>query len=407
MLKTGAGVLIGPILRFLEARLVYDGLARRYTWKDQEMKKYNSVWILGLLCLWIGFGSGTRALWADPTPGPTDWSDWEKYRGSVVHPATIMKPQDLTRAKENIRRYGWARAEVERVRESADEVLETLTAESIEGMIGYTTPGCTGPCPACRARGLPWHPNGSWSWSAARPDQLECSVCETVFPNENFPETVVVECTWGRGQKFTFIGGETFKCFGYTHARPSLSGIIRARKVAHMRRLVETLATAYALTGETRYARGAKAILLRFAEVFPEYLVLAGYGYGEYAGMDPHVAAERINDLPADELVYPPNKPDRKIYTGYWSATRIGTSGMDGLWFVPIAVAYDLTCTALENGIPVYSEAEKRHIERDLLLESTYLAVCDPAINNKSVGNRAGALVVGCAPDIRGWSGSA
>ena len=47
-----------------------------------------------------------------------------------------------------------------------------------------------------------------------------------------------------------------------------------------------------------------------------------------------------------------------------------------------------------ENGLPVYSDEEKR-IERDLLLESTYLAVCDPAINNKSVGNRAGAAVVG------------
>jgi hypothetical protein len=359
------------------------------------MKKTIFVRISWLLCLWIGSGLGTKALWAGSTPGPVDWSDWEKYRGSVVHPATILKPQDLARARENIRRYAWARTEAEHVRQSADEVLETLTPEYVEGMIGYTTPGCTGPCPACRDQGLPWHPNGQWSWSASRPDQLVCSVCETVFPNEKFPETVVVECTWCRGQKFTFIGGETFKCFGYTHARPSLSGIIRARKVAHMTRLLDTLGTAYALTGQPQYARGAKAILLRFAEVFPEYLVLAGYGYGEYAGMDPHVAAERINNLPADELVYPPNKPDRKIYTGYWSATRIGTSGMDGPWVVRIAVAYDLTCTAEENGIPVYSEAEKRHIERDLLLESTYLAVCDPAINNKSVGNRAGAAVVG------------
>lgn len=111
--------------------------------------------------------------------------------------------------------------------------------------------------------------------------------------------------------------------------------------------------------------------------------------------MDSHVAAERINSLPEDELVYPPNKPNRKIYAGYWAASRIGTSGMDGGWVVRIAVAYDLTCTAMENETPVYSDEEKRLIERDLLLESTYLAACDPAINNKSVGNRAGAAVVG------------
>ena len=262
-------------------------------------------------------------------------------------------------------------------------------------MIERTTPGCVGPCPACRARGLPWHPNGQWRWSSSRPDQITCSVCKTVFPNDQFPESIVVECTWGRGQKFTFIGGETFKCFGYRQARPSISGIIRARKVGHMAGMADTLALAYALTQDSRYARGVKAILLRFAEVFPEYLVRAGYGYGEYAGMDPHVAARRINSLPQDELVYPPNKPDRKIYTGYWSASRIGTSGMDGGFVVRVTLAYDLTCTAKTDQTPVYTAAERERIERDLLLESVYLAVCDPAINNKSVSNRAGAAIVG------------
>ncbi len=359
------------------------------------MKKASLVSAIWRFCMWIALGVGAVAVGADSTPRPTDWSDWEKYRDLVVHPATIVKPQDLARAKENIRRYAWAGRYVERLRQSADDVLKGLSREYIEQMIEPTTPGCTGPCPACRAEGLPWHPNGQWSWSVSSPNQLVCSVCKTVFPSEEFPESVVVESKWSRGQKFTFIGGETFKCFGYTRARPSLSGIIRARKVSHMTGRLDTLATAYALTEDPRYAHGAKAILLRFADVFPEYLVRAGYGYGEYAGMDPHVAAERINNLPEDELVYPPNKPNRKIYTGYWSASRIGTSGMDGGWVIRIAVAYDLTCTAKEKDAPVYSDQEKRRIEHDLLLESTYLAACDPAINNKSVGNRAGAAVVG------------
>ncbi|MCH5372468.1 MAG: heparinase II/III-family protein, partial [Planctomycetes bacterium] len=138
-----------------------------------------------------------------------------------------------------------------------------------------------------------------------------------------------------------------------------------------------------------------KAILLRFADVFPEYLVRAGYGYGEYAGMDPHVAAERITNLPQDELVYPPNKPDRKIFTGFWSASRIGTSGTDGSWAARVTEAYDLTCTARDKGRPVYTDDERMHIERDVLLESVYLAVCDERINNKAVANRAGAAVVG------------
>jgi hypothetical protein len=359
------------------------------------MSKANLMWALLSFCIWVGLGIVVEDAGADPTPGPTDWSDWEKHRDSVVHPATIIKPQDLARAKENLQRYPWARSYVDRLRQSADGVLEKLSPEYLEQMIEPTTPGCTGPCPACRAQGRPWHPNGQWSWSSSRPNQLTCSVCKTVFPNDEFPENVVVECKWGRGQKFTFIGGDTFKCFGYTQARPSLTGIVRAKKLSHVTGLLDTLATTYALTAQPQYARGTKVILLRLAEVFPEYLVRAGYGYGEYAGMDPHVAAERISSLPEDELVYPPNKPNRKIYAGYWAASRIGTSGMDGGWVVRIAVAYDLTCTAKENEAPVYSEEERRLIEHDLLLESTYLAACDPSINNKSVGNRAGAAVVG------------
>lgn len=331
----------------------------------------------------------------DPPPGVADWSDWKEYRDQVVHPATLIKPEDLARAKENVRRYAWAQAYARRVQNSADSILKRLSDEYVEAMIERTTPGCMGPCSACRAKGLPWHPNGQWSWSSSRPDRIVCSVCKTVFPNEEYPENVEVECTWGRGQKITFMGGDTFKCFGYLQARPSVSGIIRARKASHMASLADSLAVAYALTEDARYARGVKAILLRFAEVFPEYLVRAGYGYGEYAGMDPHVAARRINNLPEDELVYPPNKPNRKIYTGYWSASRIGTSGMDGGWVVRVTLVYDLTCTATEDGVPIYSDEEKKLIEHDLLLEGVYLAICDPAINNKSVGNRAGAAVVG------------
>lgn len=359
------------------------------------MKKHILIFTTALFSLGIGIKLSPPALQAAPPAVSPDWSEWEKHRGSVVHPATLVKPQDLERARENIRRYDWARDEANRVQRAADAALKTITPEFIEKMIEDTTPGCTGPCPACRAKGLAWHPNGRWSWSPASPDQITCGACKTVFPNDEFPETVVVESKWGRGQKFTFVGGKTFKVFSYTQARPSISGIIRANKVRHMTRTLETLASAHALTGDPQYARAAKAILLRFADVFPEYLVYAGYGYGEYAGMDPHVAAERITNLPEDELVYPPNKPDRKIHTGYWSASRIGTSGMDGSWVVPVAVAYDLTCSAQENGAPVYSEAERLRIERDVLLESVYLALCDPSINNKSVGNRAGAAVVG------------
>ena len=326
---------------------------------------------------------------------PKDWSDWERYRGAVQHPNAAIKAPDLERAQRNIELYGWAQGYAETARRRADSIAEQITPAYLEQMLGRTTPGCTGPCPACRAKGLPWHPNGQWSWSASTPEKLTCRVCKTVFPNDDFPETVVLQSTWDPEQRFRFIGGDTFKCFGYTYARPSLSGIIRGRKVGYVLGQLHALGIAYALTQDPRYARAAKAIFLRLAEVFPRYLVFAGYGYGEYADCDPHVACARIGNLPNDELVYPPNKPNRSIYTGYWSASRLGSSGMDGGMVSRMAQAYDLTCMATENGEPVYSAEERLRVERDVLLEGSYLAACDGSINNKSVGNRAGAAMVG------------
>ena len=329
--------------------------------------------------------------------GPTDRSDWEKYRHTVVHPATTVKPEDLERVRRNVARYDWAKRYVERMGRYGDAIAKRITPEYLEMMVEITTPATTGPCPACRAKGLPWHPNGQWTWTHTKPNELKCRVCKTVFPNDEFPESVVLQSKWDPRQKLTFVAGDTFKCFGYRYARPSHTGMIRARKLSYVTSQLYNLAVAYMLKQEPSHARAAKSILLRFAEVLPKYLVYAGYGYGEYSDCDPHVAAERIMDLPCDELVYPPNKPDRKIWTGYWSASRIGSSGMDGGWVCRVTQAYDLTCEATDNGQPIYSDPERICIERDVLLEGAYMALCDKSVNNKSVGNRAGAAMVGLA----------
>lgn len=350
-----------------------------------------------LPCLFLAVAAGSVSA-ADRI----DLATWEKYRAAVRHPAAAIKPADLERAKRNLAQYPWAREHAAAVRREADAALASLTPAYLVQMIPDTTPGCVGPCPACRAKGLPWHPSGQWSWSEESPDQLACTVCRTVFPHADFPESIVLRSKWDPHQEFGFVGGEPFNCFGYT-ARPSLTGIIRARKLSAATSRLQSLAVAHALFGEAKYARGAKTLLLRVAEVLPKYLVRAGYAYGEYADCDPHVAAERITDLPTDELVVPPNRPDRKLHAAYWAASRIGSSGMDGGWVNRVAQAYDLTCEAREGGAAVYSEDDRRRIERDVLLEGAYLAVCDPGINNKSVGNRAGAAMVGLSvgqPDL-------
>ena len=126
------------------------------------------------------------------------------------------------------------------VGQNADGILPQLTADYLTRMIERTTPGCVGPCPACRAKGLPWHPNGQWfvvGRKARSTDmqRLQDGLPERISSREHCPAK-----HWDPQQRFGFVGGEPFRCHGYLHARPSLSGIIRAaqgepryRPVAH------------------------------------------------------------------------------------------------------------------------------------------------------------------------------
>ena len=325
-----------------------------------------------------------------------DWSDWEKYRANVSHPSGAYKASDVARARENLRRYAWARHYAAGLERTATAALARLSPEYLDAMIPQTTPGDAKftPCPACRDLGKPVHPHGLWTWREAAPEQLACDMCRTVFPNAKYPEDIVLRTTWGTPQTLTYAGGEPFVIFSYRTGRPSFSANIRARKVGYMAGLARTVGEAHLLTGKPEYAAAVRAILLRFAACYPQWLVHTGYG--EFADMDPKIAAQFINQLPAPELCAPPNQPDRKLHTGYWSAGRASGVGQESGFVRRMVEAYDFTCTAVSaRGTPIYTDADRRTIERDLLLEGTALLVCDKPINNKSVGNRTAAALVG------------
>ncbi len=360
-------------------------------------------------------GAGRAASAPGPDVGETeplhDWSDWERFRTQVVHPNGPFKPADVVRARANLARYGWARDYAAGLERAARAALPKLTPAYLAALIPETTPGDPKftPCPACRDLGKPVHPHGLWSWRDTAPDRLVCDQCRTAFPNEKYPESVALHASWKRPQTFTYCGGEPFVIFGYKTGRPSFTGNIRARSVSHLAGTARTLAEAHLLSGKVEYARGVRDILLRFAAVYPGWLVHVGYG--EYADLDPRIAARTIQQLPVDELCPPPNRPDRRLHTGYWTAGRAGGVGQESGFVRRVVEAYDFTCTARHaDGTPVYTDAERRLIERDLLLESTLLLVADKAINNKSVGNRTAAalvgLVVGHPGLVRfGWDG--
>ena len=68
--------------------------------------KQNCI-VFCLTSLLLGSAVERVATADDPPPGVADWSDWEQYRHTVAHPATVIKSEDLARAKENVAQYGW------------------------------------------------------------------------------------------------------------------------------------------------------------------------------------------------------------------------------------------------------------------------------------------------------------
>src|SRR5690606_33454864 len=104
------------------------------------------------------------------------------------------------------------------------------------------------------------------------------------------------------------------------------------------------------------------------------------------------------------EITPPPNQPNGGLWTAYWSAGRASGVGLESDFIRKVVEAYDMTCAAVdENGEGIYQEEDRIRIERDLLLESTILLVCDKKLNNKSVSNRTAVALVGMCvghPDL-------
>lgn len=325
-----------------------------------------------------------------------DWSLWEEFRDEINHPALTIKEIDLNNALENIKNHTWAKNYLNNIVRKANHHLKVLENYDLELLIEETTPGdpLWTPCPSCREKGNPVHPHGSWQWNILAPDQLKCKVCSEVFPHTDYPEDKVLKTSWGKPQTITYYGGETFTIFGFKQGLPSFTANIRSRKVQWAADASRTLAEAYLLTKEDRYAQKTKELLLRLASCYPNWLVHVGYG--EYADMDPKEAALHINELPQPEITPPPNHPDYKLWTGFWSAGRASGVGLESDFIRKVVEAYDFTCEArTEDNRLVYHSQDKTKIEKDLLLESTVLLVCDKKINNKSVSNRTAVALVG------------
>ena len=317
------------------------------------------------------------------------------------HPKTIYTKSDLKRVEKNIEMHEWARDRKHQVVINADNVMKSFPLETAKGFIPRITPGTNSFCPNCVVKGKNWQADGAWTWSQKTPDQVKCKLCGMTFPNEEYPEDRVFQSKYDPGQSITYVSkGGPQQCLSYKNCYATPSGYIRRRKVNYLASsILYPVALGYLVSNDETYAAYVRELLLKLAEVLPKYLVYEGYSYNEYADCDPRQAAKNILNLPegcrkitAAGVIE--NATGLEMFTGYWSASRLGTSGMDGGTVQQIAMSYDFTAKS-----SVYSDAEREIIERDVVEEAAYLGYCDDQINNKAIGNRAAVAIAGLAID--------
>ncbi len=166
---------------------------------------------------------------------------------------------ELENAHRNIAKYDWAKSEWERTKQIADSWLERED-DWIRKMVpakGSTFSYGTTGCPACGAN---WPRFGSGMCSWDKPGKLTCPACKREFPDDD-PSAPYYDPGGG-----ITINGRNYWLKGVWNSWvvQQLSTSWNSGNSA-----VRNLSIAYALTGDTRYARKAAVILDALATVQP------------------------------------------------------------------------------------------------------------------------------------------
>jgi len=309
----------------------------------------------------------------------------------------LIKEKDVLNAKENILKYKWAQNLEKSIISSANSKLKTYTDDYIKNMISEITPSTTSICPNCVKKGFIYNSGGDWHWTVNNPDKIKCRVCGMEFPNDEYKETIKRVSKWNSTQVISYVDMKEQECINYKHCKSTISGVIRGNKLIYMITNLENIAYAYQLTKNVTYANLIKKVFNRLASVLPSYLIYSAYIYNEYADCDPKYVAENINNLTKDPTKncrmlksYEIEENPKELYTGFWSASRLGTNGMDGTFAYFLSSVYDLIKETCNND-------ERNNYEKNILEQVTYLGINDDSINNKAVYNFKGVALVGLA----------
>ena len=322
-------------------------------------------------------------------------------------PRTLYKAEDITRARENIERYQWARDIVDGWKRNVDYAMQQDRA-FFDNMISELTmwPTYGQNCPHCVGKQSSMGETGIYTWDIRDPDRLECKHCGTVYPNPDYPETGSITAP-RMGQTFAFYETDEERAhpddttgkyalrWASWPVHTSFSGVVRSNKANWCYRNILPLAKLYAVTGEVKYAEHAAWIMDIMAKRYPTWMF---HSYnGTYADCPPGEAASSLGEYPragkfpietiitAFEGLH--TKGDYAVLNnGFWGAGRFGCSGSDGGIILNITVAYDLIRSArFPDGRPVLTPEMDKRIVDDLII-----AGCDDSENWKEINNKCG-----------------
>ena len=185
----------------------------------------------------------------------------------------IYTDADVLAARENVKRYGQARAIAERIVQRATRWLERADAELVERITSAGVPRAfnvgTAGCPKCgkaiyeKGGTYPWKLDLKWQF------QVECPICGGRFPDNDYAAYYAsgfkqkrflagdyADDGWG------WVGpdGERYWFVAYANHWNWRNSVLPA---------IRDLARAYLLTGERRFAHKAAVMLARVAQVYP------------------------------------------------------------------------------------------------------------------------------------------
>ncbi len=357
---------------------------------------------------------------------------------ALAQPRTMYKPDDIENARRNIERYEWAQKRV-RGREKAAEFAMQQDRQFFVELIPELTPGTSyhSGCPACFN---PDHPilrrrPGNMTWTVEDPDRITCTDCDTVFPNEDYPETGRLELP-RMGQVIAYYQTPEeralpddatdeeraqYAMLGVSNV-PTLnspSSLIRFYRARWAWEQALRLAKLYAITEDVAYAERTLWILDRFAEVFPNYLYKSYHG--PFADWPPAKVAASMGDIntppggrfPPDAIVHAyAGAPEiaRRIYgtdeqgdystlsNGFWGAGRLTPhgKGSDSGPLLNMTIAYDLVRDArYPDGTPVADEQMHRRIIEDLIDAGANDYDHWDDLSNKGIATRSLSAAVG------------